>query len=192
MSKIINYLILVLSISLFVFILLYLYDIKLSKISYSYESKVMATDSHPLINETDEIGTLIITGIDINLPIVQGSDNSYYLNHDINKNINKFGTTFLDYQANLLTNKLNFIYGHSSRTYDLPFNKIKYYLDHNFLNNHRDLQIQYHNELLKYQIINCYSAQDYQKINDNNKWLVIQTCDQENVGNYIYLEAKMI
>jgi sortase B len=192
MSKIINYLILLLSISLVTLSLLYLYDLKLSKISYSYQNEILASDSHPLINNTDEIGTIIIPGIAIDSPVVQGQDNKYYLNHDINKSINKFGTIFLDYRSQIKNDHISFIYGHSSSTYDLPFNKIKYYLDSNFLNSHHDLQIQYHNELLKYQIINCYSAEEYQKINDNNKWLVIQTCNQEKMGSYIYLEAKMI
>ncbi|MDE6745537.1 MAG: sortase [Oscillospiraceae bacterium] len=50
------------------------------------------------INE-DYIGYLELSGCDIAEPIVQGSDNDYYLTHAIHGGNNKAGTVFMDYRC---------------------------------------------------------------------------------------------
>ena len=44
----------------------------------------------------DYIGWLQIDGTDINLPVVQGKDNSYYLKHTFSKKYSSYGCPFLD------------------------------------------------------------------------------------------------
>lgn len=66
-----------------------------------------------LEKNSDTVGWLKIEGTNVNYPIVQTTDNSYYLTRDFNKKKNKGGWIFLDYRNNI--NNLNnntIIYGH--------------------------------------------------------------------------------
>lgn len=61
----------------------------------------------------DTIGWIQVLGTNINYPIVQSNDNSYYLNHDYLKRRNDGGWIFLDYRNNLDNlQENNIIYGH--------------------------------------------------------------------------------
>ncbi|MBQ4425417.1 MAG: class B sortase [Lachnospiraceae bacterium] len=48
----------------------------------------------------------------MNLPVVQGPDNSYYLKHTFYRTENGSGTLFVDYRNNPLEDDVTFIYGH--------------------------------------------------------------------------------
>ena len=62
----------------------------------------------------DIIAWIYIEGTDISYPIVQTSDNSYYLNHSVYKQENPFGSIFLDYETPSDFSSYNsIIYGHS-------------------------------------------------------------------------------
>ena len=63
---------------------------------------------------SDIVSWLIVDGTNINYPIVQTKDNSYYLNHDFNKMSTINGWTFIDYRNNPNMNDNNTIfYGHN-------------------------------------------------------------------------------
>lgn len=76
----------------------------------------------PLINvdltelkkKNDEtVGWINVNNTNINYPVVQHSDNDYYLHHSYDKSYNEAGWIFLDYRNNAdLTDKNNIIYGH--------------------------------------------------------------------------------
>lgn len=57
---------------------------------------------------------------DINYPVVQASDNDYYLYRDFYRTDNKNGTLFFDYRVDLSSpdayNKMTIIYGHNMRS----------------------------------------------------------------------------
>ncbi len=62
----------------------------------------------------DFAGKLIIDGLNMNFPVVQGMDNSYYLKHNIDGEEDKHGTLFADYRNNLaVLNGNTIIYGHN-------------------------------------------------------------------------------
>ena len=62
---------------------------------------------------TDTVAYLKIEGTNISYPVVQSNDNSYYLDHDFNKDKNDGGAIFLDYRNDLDNlKKNNIIYGH--------------------------------------------------------------------------------
>lgn len=80
---------------------------------YKNYSKVISVlkNSNP-----DTVGWLQVNGTNISYPVVQASNNSYYLNHDFNKNSNSLGWIYMDYRNN--PNELNdntVIYGHNLR-----------------------------------------------------------------------------
>ena len=67
------------------------------------------------INE-DYIGYLELSGCDIAEPIVQGSDNDYYLTHAIHGGNNKAGTVFMDYRCTFTNDYISpniVFYGHN-------------------------------------------------------------------------------
>ncbi len=62
---------------------------------------------------SDIVGWIRVDKTNINYPIVQSTDNEYYLNHSFNKTYNKNGSIFGDYRNDLENLKKNsIIYGH--------------------------------------------------------------------------------
>lgn len=61
----------------------------------------------------DIIGWIYIDGTNINYPIVQGSDNDYYLNHLFDGTWNSSGSIFMDVECNAnFSDRHSIIYGH--------------------------------------------------------------------------------
>lgn len=61
----------------------------------------------------DSVGWIWQPGTDINYPVVQGSDNKYYLNHSFDKEESKEGAIYIDYRCDLDGCNL-VIYGHNT------------------------------------------------------------------------------
>lgn len=62
----------------------------------------------------DIVGWIYIPGCDISYPLVQGSDNSFYLDHTVNGESNRMGSIFLDAQApSDFSADNSIVYGHS-------------------------------------------------------------------------------
>ena len=62
----------------------------------------------------DTVAWLNVSGTNINYPVVQTIDNSYYLSHAFDKTLNKAGWVFMDYRNNANTFDQNtIIYAHS-------------------------------------------------------------------------------
>ena len=67
-----------------------------------------------LVINSDTVGWVNMRESMINYPIVQASNNSYYLNHDYYKNYNDAGWVFMDYRnASDFTDRNTIIYAHS-------------------------------------------------------------------------------
>lgn len=60
----------------------------------------------------DYIGWISIPGTNINYPIVKGTDNSFYLNHNFLKEESKVGAIFVDCNTNEFEDRNTIIYGH--------------------------------------------------------------------------------
>ena len=74
---------------------------------------------------SDTVAYIHIRNTNIDYPVVQGSDNSYYLNHSFNKEKNGAGWVFMDYRNNIDDLDDNtIIYGHS-RLNDAMFGTLK-------------------------------------------------------------------
>lgn len=65
-------------------------------------------------SNTDTVAWISVDGTTINYPIVQTSDNDYYLNHSFDKSYKKSGWTFMDYRNSIDMSDYNTIYyGHN-------------------------------------------------------------------------------
>lgn len=76
----------------------------------------------------DLAGWITIPAFEMNFPLAQGSDNSYYLKRDIYAKRTKYGVPFFDYRNHLSTlDKNTVIYGHNMEYDDLIFGMLESY-----------------------------------------------------------------
>lgn len=89
----------------------------------------------PLYDMNSDIkGWIIIPSTVINYPVVETSDNSYYLSKGFNKTKDNHGTLFLDYRDNINPMSQNLIiYGHEMRDGQM-FHSIRNYANVDFYN----------------------------------------------------------
>ena len=67
-----------------------------------------------LAKNSDTVGWIQVQGTNINYPIVQTTNNDYYLNHAFDKTENKAGRVYMDYRNNAVEfNQNTIIYAHS-------------------------------------------------------------------------------
>lgn len=84
---------------------------------------------------TDSVGWIKINNTNINYPIVQSSDNNYYLNHNFEKRFNRAGWIFADYRNSFdILNQNTIIYGHNRRN-GIMFSALKKYYDKDLTKN---------------------------------------------------------
>ena len=70
-----------------------------------------------LTKNPDTVGWIQVKGTNINYPIVQTTDNSFYLNHAFDKTKNEAGWVFMDYRNDSVNfNQNTIIYAHSRLT----------------------------------------------------------------------------
>lgn len=128
-----------------------------------------------LLNKnTDTIGWLKLNNTNIDYPVLQYSDNNYYLNHSFNKEYNSAGWIFLDYRNHLDNNNKNIIiYGHN-RLDGSMFGSLKNVFNEDWYLNKENLIINlytiYGNKI--YQIFSIYKIENenyYTQINFNSK-----------------------
>lgn len=108
-----------------------------------------------LKTNNDFIGNLYIENENFIASIVQTEDNSFYLNHNINKEKSGFGAPFLDYRTKLGDKKL-IIYGHNSRNVKMPFSVFENYYDKSYYDNHKYIFLDTVDELRKYEVFSVY------------------------------------
>ncbi len=97
---------------------------------------LISVDFNELKAKNDETVAFIkVNGTNINYPVVQTKDNSYYLNHTYDKTANPAGWVFLDYRNNI--NQLDdntIIYAHSMYNKTM-FGSLKNILTNNWYEN---------------------------------------------------------
>lgn len=116
------------------------------------------------INE-DTIAWLSVNGTKVNYAVVKASDNSYYLNHNFNKNSNKLGWVFTDYKNKFDgTDKNIIIYGHNAKNGSM-FGSLINIIKEDWYDNEDNYEITLitENEKVKYQVFSVYQteAEDY-------------------------------
>lgn len=81
------------------------------------ETAPIAIDFETLLGDSpDTIGWLYAVDGSVNLPVVQGTDNLYYLTHLPNGDYSSGGSLFLDYLNDRgFTDEVSFIYGHNMK-----------------------------------------------------------------------------
>ena len=114
----------------------------------------------------DIVGILSIDNTDYRVPILQGENNSYYLNHGPDGKKNSIGSVYLDYRVDIDSSRKLLIYGHNSSRTDMPFKILEEFYDINYFNNHKYMSIITSNTEKKYEIFSVYvEPTDYTYMN---------------------------
>lgn len=110
---------------------------------------------------SEGIGYLYIPSIDLRLPMVQSTDNDYYLSHTFNKSSNKNGCLFEDYRITGGLSATNvIIYGHNMRNGSM-FGKLSHYNDESFYYSEGNdmFYIYTENKIMQYRIFSAYISE---------------------------------
>lgn len=133
----------------------------------------------------DIVAWLRIPGV-LEYPVVRGEDNSYYLNHTVQKTYNIAGSIFLDYRNERdFSDSKNIIYGHNMKDGSM-FHVLRNYQDIDFFQEHTDMEIYLPDgRTLNYQIIACeqvpadsevYQITKYDSEKTEKQELLLSTC----------------
>lgn len=103
----------------------------------------------------DIVAWLRIPGV-LEYPVVRGEDNSYYLNHTVQKTYNIAGSIFLDYRNERdFSDSKNIIYGHNMKDGSM-FHVLRNYQDIDFFQEHTNMEAYLPDgRSLNYQITAC-------------------------------------
>lgn len=154
----------------------------------------------PLINvdltnlqnqNNDTIGWLQVNGTNINYPVVQTSNNEYYLTHDFTKKYNDGGWIFADYRNNLVNDKNLIIYGHARLNLTM-FGTLKNVIKASWYTNNDNhlVRLSTINSNMSYQVFSTYviEAEDYYiktDFNSNEDYLkFLNEIKSRSVYNY--------
>lgn len=99
---------------------------------------------------------------------VQGSDNQWYVYHDVDGNRTTAGPNFMDYRCSLDSDNL-ILYGHSSRTSQILFTPLMQYLDEEFARSHPELVLHFQGESRVYQLFSVFLFSVNQS--SDNDWM---------------------
>ena len=106
----------------------------------------------------DVVGWILIPDTDISYPIVQGSDNSYYLNHTFEKKENYAGAIFMDAGADASFQDRNtIIYGHNVK-HGTMFAELEKFKEQAFFEQHPYLYIFTEQQNYRCEIFSMYST----------------------------------
>lgn len=118
-------------------------------------------------HNNDIKAVLYIENTDFITPVVQTTDNDYYLKHLPDKSYNINGSVYFDYRIDIENTQKYLIYGHSSLDYDLPIEVIEKYKDKTFYDNHKYIYIDTEKDEKKFIVIGAYvetSNWEYTKV----------------------------
>ncbi len=165
----------VITLSLTTFVKGYSQDVEINSLTqnlenYITENETEKQDEKQYIVDFDElnkinsdtVGWLKVNGIEINMPIVQSNDNSYYLKHSFDNKSNVSGWAFADFRNKFDgTDKNIIIYGHNRRD-DIMFSPLVNVLKPDWYNVEENSIITFIDENQgekKYQVFSVYQTE---------------------------------
>ena len=129
------------------------------------------TDLASLLTVNEEVvGELVVNNTKVDYPVVQASDNDYYLDHNINKEKNANGWVFLDFRNDAMNlDKNNIIYGHNMYYSGVMFGTLYKTYNKNWYTNPDNQMITYNTlyEDMQFKIFSIY------KVPDTNDYLKV-------------------
>ena len=107
------------------------------------------------------IGWLKIDDTNIDYPVMQTSDNTYYLDHNYNQEYDKNGSIFLDYNCSVYPRSTNMIvYGHHMKSGNM-FGNLQKYAKESYGKKHSVITFDTVYEKAQYQVMYVFRSQVY-------------------------------
>lgn len=135
----------------------------------------------------DIVGWLEITNTNINYPVLQGTDNTYYMTHNYKKQNSKNGSIFLDanYNWNIPSNNL-LIYGHNLGN-GMMFQELLKYEQESFYQEHPVIRFTTAKEDAEYEIISAFKSRVYYQSEKNvfRYYYFINSKSEEEYNQFI-------
>lgn len=108
----------------------------------------------------DMIGWIAFDNLDISYPVMQGSDNDYYLHHTFSGEKNSAGSIFADAINHPdFTDSHTFLYGHNMRNRTM-FGSLRNYKDPSFYIGNEYFTVYTGEKVLRYQIFSYYDVSE--------------------------------
>lgn len=116
---------------------------------------------------TELVGWLEVPGTNIDYPVMQGTDNSYYVKHNYKQEYDYNGSIFLhkDYDWSIPSSNL-LLYGHNNKN-DCMFAQLLKYKDESFYKEHPTIKFTTPEEEAEYEIIAVFLSKIYYKTEEN-------------------------
>ena len=148
------------------------------------EPVVKKTYKKLLGKNSDTVGWLIVPGTKIDYPVLKGTDNSYYLERDFNRDRDSNGWIFMDYrndEQDLDSNTI--IYGHNRYYSGVMFGTLNNVTKKKWQNNEANHYITFNTmyKSMKWKVFSIYS------IDVTSDYLYINFENDENYQNFIDL-----
>ena len=139
----------------------------------------------------DIVAWLRIPGV-LDYPVVQGTDNSYYLHNTFRKEYNIAGSIFLDARnASDFSDSKNIIYGHNMRNGSM-FHVLRKFQDLDFYQANREIWLYLPDGSVQvYEIVGCEEvkaageAYELGNGNEEEKELILSTCSSRSAWRVI-------
>lgn len=92
---------------------------------------------------SDIKGWIQVPNTSIDYPILQGTDNDFYLQHGHDKQYLKSGSAFFDYRIDVMQSKVVMVYGHnmSATVRDIMFSELIQYREQDYYKENRTLNL---------------------------------------------------
>ena len=126
------------------------------------EPKEVLDEYKNLLNKNKKlIGWIKIDDTNIDYPVMQTTDNVYYLEHNLNQEYDKNGSIFMDKDCNVLKPSTNYIiYGHHMKSGNM-FGKLDLYEDEDYCREHPYIQFDTIYEKGTYEVMYVFRSRVY-------------------------------
>lgn len=132
----------------------------------------------------DLVAILYLEGTDMYLPIVQTTNNDYYLNHSFNGGYSDYGAIFMDCRSNSdFSSRNTFIYGHSvlyGGTWEM-FTFLRQYMNEDFYHQYPSFKIVTEDREFSADVVSAYKAAG------NSDSYQPEINDEDSYSNYLNL-----
>ena len=157
-----------------------------NNIKINKEDKEYKVDFKSLKEQnSDTVCYLKVSGTKIDYVVVKGEDNSFYLNHNFNKEYNSAGWIFMDYHNNLVDDRNIVIYGHNMRDGSM-FGSLDSTLKKEWQEdkNNQKIMLVKEDGTYYYQVFSTYTIEP-------EEYLTLSSCTNSG-KNRVVLHAKLI
>lgn len=167
-------------------------EIDTSQVTEDKTERMLQVEELKKENE-DIIGWLEIPNTNISFPVVQGTDNQYYMTHTYKKEDSKDGSIFLDkdYNWDLPSSNL-LIYGHNNKNGNM-FQGLLEYKEESYYKEHPTIKFTTTKEDCEYEIISAFKSRVYYKSEKNvfRYYYFINAESEEEYNNYVEESKKV-